>query len=60
MKERAAVVSAHEGIWECTYVGECTQVCPKGVDPAGAIQMLKLSYALDWARSLVMPKGGGS
>ena len=60
MKERAAEVSAHEGIWECTYVGECTQVCPKGVDPAGAIQMLKLSYALDWARSLVMPKGGGS
>jgi fumarate reductase iron-sulfur subunit len=55
--ERAAVVTAHEGIWECTYVGECTQVCPKGVDPAGAIQMLKLGYALDWAKSLVMPRG---
>jgi fumarate reductase iron-sulfur subunit len=56
--ERADVVTAHEGIWECTYVGECTQVCPKDVDPAGAIQMLKLSYALDWAKSLVMPRGG--
>ena len=56
--QRADVVTAHEGIWECTYVGECTQVCPKGVDPAGAIQMLKLSYALDWAKSLVMPRGG--
>ncbi|MGH8871635.1 MAG: succinate dehydrogenase/fumarate reductase iron-sulfur subunit [Acidimicrobiia bacterium] len=55
---RADVVTAHEGIWECTYVGECTQVCPKGVDPAGAIQMLKLSYALDWAKSLVIPRGG--
>lgn len=56
--DRAGVVTSHEGIWECTYVGECTTVCPKGVDPAGAIQMLKLSYALDWAKSLVMPRGG--
>lgn len=55
---RKDVLTAHEGIWECTYVGECTQVCPKDVDPAGAIQMLKLSYALDWAKSLVMPRGG--
>ena len=59
-KERANVVTAHEGIWECTYVGECTEVCPKGVDPAGAIQMLKLSSARDWAMSplsLLMPRG---
>jgi fumarate reductase iron-sulfur subunit len=59
-KQRADVVTAHEAIWECTYVGECTQVCPKGVDPAGAIQMLKLSYALDWAKALVLPKRGRS
>ena len=62
-KERAPVVTAHEGIWECTYVGECTEVCPKGVDPAGAIQMLKLSSALDWALrpvSMILPKGGRS
>jgi fumarate reductase iron-sulfur subunit len=57
---RAGTVTAHEGIWECTYVGECTQVCPKGVDPAGAIQMLKLDYALDWAKSLVLPKAAKS
>ena len=58
--ERADAVASHEGIWECTYVGECTQVCPKDVDPAGAIQMLKLSYALDSAKSLLMPRGGRS
>jgi fumarate reductase iron-sulfur subunit len=58
--ERADAVASHEGIWECTYVGECTEVCPKDVDPAGAIQMLKLSYALDSAKSLVMPRGGRS
>jgi fumarate reductase iron-sulfur subunit len=58
--DRAGTVTAHEGIWECTYVGSCTQVCPKGVDPAGAIQMLKLDYALDWAKSLLMPKAARS
>lgn len=56
MRPRAGAVTAHEGIWECTYVGECTQVCPKGVDPAGAIQMLKLAYALDWAKSMILPR----
>ncbi|MGH8924668.1 MAG: succinate dehydrogenase iron-sulfur subunit [Acidimicrobiia bacterium] len=55
-RQRADAVTAHQGIWECTYVGECTRVCPKGVDPAGAIQMLKLSYALDWAKSMLLPK----
>jgi fumarate reductase iron-sulfur subunit len=56
-QERADVLTSHDGIWECTYIGECTQVCPKDVDPAGAIQMLKLSYAIDWAKSVVMPWG---
>jgi fumarate reductase iron-sulfur subunit len=55
--ERAASVIGHAGIWECTYVGDCTRVCPKGVDPAGAIQMAKLSYATDWARSVLLPWG---
>jgi len=55
--ERASVVASHDGIWECTYVGACTEVCPKGVDPAGAIQMAKLSYATDWAKSMLLPGG---
>ena len=53
--ERANVVTSHEGIWECTYVGDCTRVCPKEVDPAGAIQMAKLSYATDWVKSMLLP-----
>ncbi len=55
--ERADVVTSHEGIWECTYVGDCTRVCPKDVDPAGGIQMAKLSYATDWAKSVLLPWG---
>jgi fumarate reductase iron-sulfur subunit len=55
--ERLEVLSAHEGIWGCTFVGECTKVCPKNVDPAGAIQRYKLDAALDWVKAFVMPWG---
>jgi succinate dehydrogenase / fumarate reductase, iron-sulfur subunit len=30
-----------EGIWGCEFAGACSKVCPKGVDPAAAIQLLK-------------------
>ena len=53
--ERQEVLSAHEGIWGCTFVGECTKVCPKDVDPAGAIQRYKLTAALDSLRAFLVP-----
>jgi fumarate reductase iron-sulfur subunit len=37
-------------------VGECTEVCPKHVDPAGAIQRYKLTAALSELKSFVMPR----
>ena len=55
--EREEVVAAREGIWMCTFVGECTRVCPKDVDPAGAIQRAKLATALDWWSSFLLPWG---
>ncbi|HSC28154.1 MAG TPA: succinate dehydrogenase/fumarate reductase iron-sulfur subunit [Vicinamibacterales bacterium] len=55
--ERHAILSTHEGIWGCTFVGECTQVCPKHVDPAGAIQRYKLSSALESVKTFLMPWG---
>jgi fumarate reductase iron-sulfur subunit len=48
--ERLEILSRHDGIWGCTFVGECTKVCPKGVDPAGAIQRYKLKAALEWLK----------
>ena len=54
--ERMDVLSQHEGVWGCTFVGECSEVCPKNVDPAGAIQRYKLTAAKDWALSFVLPK----
>jgi len=54
-KERNEVLSQHEGIWGCTFVGECTKVCPKHVDPAGAIQRYKLTAALGELKAFLMP-----
>jgi fumarate reductase iron-sulfur subunit len=55
--DRMAVLSEHEGIWGCTFVGECTKVCPKHVDPAGAIQRYKLTAALESMKSFFLPRG---
>ena len=54
--ERLEVLSEHDGIWGCTFVGECTEVCPKHVDPAAAIQRYKLTAALDNLKSFVIPR----
>src|SRR5215470_9760127 len=55
--ERLDALSEHDGIWQCTFVGECTKVCPKHVDPAGAIQQYKLTGATNWVKSLLLPWG---
>jgi fumarate reductase iron-sulfur subunit len=55
--ERLAVLSDEAGIWGCTFVGACTRVCPKNVDPAGAIQRYKLTASLAWLKDVVMPWG---
>jgi fumarate reductase iron-sulfur subunit len=56
-QERTAVLAHPEGIWGCTFVGECTRVCPKHVDPAGAIQQYKIEAVLEWAKALLLPWG---
>jgi fumarate reductase iron-sulfur subunit len=56
-EQRHEVIFRHEGIWECTFVGECSEVCPKDVDPAGAIQQAKIGGALDLVTSILSPRG---
>ncbi len=53
IKDRLPVIGNPEGIWECSFVGECSVVCPKGVDPAKAIQQTKL----DTTMRFVVPYG---
>jgi fumarate reductase iron-sulfur subunit len=54
---RLDILSQKDGMWECTFVGECTKVCPKNVDPAGAIQQYKLAGAAEWFKSVLLPWG---
>jgi fumarate reductase iron-sulfur subunit len=56
-KDRREALDDHEGIWGCTFVGECTKVCPQDVDPAGAIQRYKVKSALDWLTGIFVPRG---
>jgi fumarate reductase iron-sulfur subunit len=56
-EERMNYIASDEGIWECTLVGECSEVCPKHVDPAGAIQRAKLESAQEWWQGVLMPWG---
>ncbi len=56
-RERLEILSEEDGMWQCTFVGECTKVCPKHVDPAGAIQQYKLAGAAHWFKSVLLPWG---
>ncbi len=57
--ERLQIMMEHEAVWGCTFVGECAQVCPKNVDPAGAIQQAKTAAAAAYFKGFLMPKGAG-
>jgi succinate dehydrogenase / fumarate reductase iron-sulfur subunit len=49
-KERKKILSSEAGPWSCHYAGECSSVCPKGVDPARAIQLMKRELVFDYLR----------
>ncbi|MBI2081529.1 MAG: succinate dehydrogenase/fumarate reductase iron-sulfur subunit [candidate division NC10 bacterium] len=57
---RQPILAEAVGVWQCTFVGECSAVCPKGVDPAAAIQRSKVAGAKDWFLSILLPRGGRS
>jgi succinate dehydrogenase / fumarate reductase iron-sulfur subunit len=46
--KRNAVTGAAAGAFRCHYAGECSRACPKGVDPARALQLLKRRLVLDY------------
>ena len=49
-RQRREVLSGGAGPWRCHFAGECSQVCPKGVDPAKAVQLMKRDLVLDLLR----------
>jgi succinate dehydrogenase / fumarate reductase iron-sulfur subunit len=40
-ESRLKIIDESHGIWRCHFAGSCSQVCPKGVDPAMGIQFLR-------------------
>lgn len=38
---RLEKVDTRHGVWRCHFAGSCSAVCPKGVDPAQGIQLLR-------------------
>jgi fumarate reductase iron-sulfur subunit len=56
--ERHRAIAVDWGIWDCTFIGECSVVCPKDVDPSAAIQREKVAKTTDTMLSMVLPFGG--
>jgi len=57
---RMPVVNAEEGVWGCTLVSYCSEVCPKGVDPARAINQNKINSTKDYFLRFLAPRGGSA
>jgi fumarate reductase iron-sulfur subunit len=55
--QRMEILNAEEGVWSCTAVGYCSEVCPKGVDPANAVNQNKVNSALDYFIRFLPKKG---
>jgi fumarate reductase iron-sulfur subunit len=47
-EQRMELLHSEEGVWSCTAVGYCSEVCPKQVDPANAVNTNKTASAMDW------------
>jgi fumarate reductase iron-sulfur subunit len=53
LAERQEEVAMPEGTWDCSFAGECSVVCPKHVDPASALQQLKIASTVQWYKELI-------
>ena len=55
-KLRAPFLNSEEGAWSCTFVGYCSEVCPKHVDPSSAIQLGKKMSATEYVFNMIKPE----
>lgn len=59
-EKRMEIVNAEGGVWGCTLVGYCSEVCPKEVDPAKAVNLNKVNSTMDYFLRFVSPRKGAS
>jgi len=55
-RQRFKQADTRHGVWLCHLAGACSEACPKGVDPALAIQLLKRVMAFDSLRLSKKPQ----
>ncbi|HEY49670.1 MAG TPA: succinate dehydrogenase iron-sulfur subunit [Dehalococcoidia bacterium] len=55
-KQRFEKADSGHGVWLCHLAGACSEACPKGVDPALAIQLLKRAMVFDSLRLRKKPE----
>ncbi|WP_226950897.1 succinate dehydrogenase/fumarate reductase iron-sulfur subunit [Rouxiella sp. S1S-2] len=55
-RQRMPMLNAEDGVWRCTFVGYCSEVCPKQVDPAAAIQLGKVASSQDYLIARLRPQ----
>ena len=55
--ERNEVFRGEGTVFSCSYANECSEVCPKNVDPAAAVNQAKFNAVVDWTTQLVLPRG---
>lgn len=58
--ERLDILADHDGVWDCSFVGACSEVCPKSVDPAAALQQMKVDGTMEWWKRKMGFPGGDS
>jgi fumarate reductase iron-sulfur subunit len=56
--ERQEIFRGEGTVFSCSYANECSEVCPKHVDPAAAVNQAKFRAVVDWATSFVTTRGG--
>jgi fumarate reductase iron-sulfur subunit len=56
--ERNRIFRGEGTVFSCSFANECSEVCPKNVDPAAAVNQAKLNAVIDWATKLVLPRRG--
>jgi len=58
--QRMDLVHSEAGVFNCTAVGYCSEVCPKQVDPANAVNINKTESAMDYFLRFVAPRGSAA
>jgi len=52
-QERQEIFRGEGTVFSCSFANECSEVCPKNVDPAAAVNQAKFRAVIDWATSFV-------